>query len=89
MDIKAEKLELIQAIINIEDISVLKKVKKLIAKHTYDWFDDLTGEQQQSVLIGLEQADRGEGIPHEEAMIRLGLTKAVDSGSSVNQSKNK
>jgi predicted transcriptional regulator len=84
MDIKAEKLELIQAIINIEDISVLKKVKKLIAKQTHDWFDDLTEEQQQSVLIGLEQADRGEGIPHEEAMVRLGLAKASDTESSAN-----
>ena len=38
-----------------------------------DWFDGLTEEQQQGVLRGLEQADRGEGMPHEEAMIRLGL----------------
>jgi len=38
-----------------------------------DWFDDLTEEQQQGVLRGLAQADRGDGIPHEEAMIRLGL----------------
>jgi hypothetical protein len=73
MDIKAEKLELIRAIINIEDINVLKKVKKMIAKHTPDWFDELTKEQQQDILIGLEQADRGEGILHEEALIRLGL----------------
>jgi predicted transcriptional regulator len=83
MDIKAEKLELIRAIINIEDISVLKKVKKLIAKQTYDWFDELTEEQQRSVLRGLEQADRGEGMPHEEALIRLGL-----SSSSVTKHKN-
>ena len=39
----------------------------------HDWFDDLTEDQQQSVLSGLEQADKGEGIPHEEAIIRLGL----------------
>ncbi|MFI5136620.1 MAG: hypothetical protein ACHQIM_02255 [Sphingobacteriales bacterium] len=73
MDIKTEKLELIQAILNIEDVSVLKKVKKLIARQTHDWFDDLTEEQQQDVITGLEQADRGEGIPHEEAIKLLGL----------------
>ena len=38
-----------------------------------DWFDELTIEQQQSILIGLDQLDNGEFITHEEAMIRLGL----------------
>jgi hypothetical protein len=88
MDIKAEKLELIRAITNIEDISVLKKVKKLIAKQTYDWFDELTEEQQQSVLRGLEQADRGEGIPHEEALIRLGLSFSSVTGHKNSSAKN-
>lgn len=76
MDINAEKLELIQAIINIDDISVLKKVKKLIAKLSPDWFDELTEEQQQDAFRAIEQADRGECIPHEEAMKRLGLLEA-------------
>jgi predicted transcriptional regulator len=75
MDIQAEKLELMQAILNIEDIGLIKKVKKLISKRaeSHDWFDDLTDEQQQSVMRGLEQADRGEFISHEEASARLGL----------------
>ncbi len=75
MDIQAEKLELIQAIIDIEDISLIRKIKKLIFKQPQspDWFDDLTIEQQRSVETALEQLDRGEGIPHEEAMRLLGL----------------
>lgn len=39
----------------------------------HDWFDDLTEEQQQDVFTAIEQLDNGEGIPHEEAIIRLGL----------------
>lgn len=73
MDIQAEKLNLVKAILDIEDVSLIKKVKKLLKKSDHDWFDDLTEEQQQGVMRGLEQADRGEGIPHEEAMARLGL----------------
>jgi hypothetical protein len=49
-----------------------------------DWFDELTEEQQQDVLIAIEQADRGEGIPHEEAMLRLRLTNATDSENAGN-----
>jgi len=73
MDLQAEKLSLVQAILDIEDISMIKKVKKIIKKADHDWFDDLTEEQQQDVIIGLEQADRGETITHEEAIARLGL----------------
>jgi hypothetical protein len=73
MDIQAEKLELVQAILNIDDVSVIKKIKNLLKKREHDWFDDLTDEQQESIKRGLEEADRGELISHEEAMARLGL----------------
>ena len=75
MDIQAEKLELMQAILNIEDIGLIKKVKKLLSKpaESHDWFDDLTEQQQQAVDEAIAELDRGEGIPHEEVMRRLCL----------------
>ncbi len=73
MDLQAEKLKLVQAVLNINDINIIKEVENLLKSHDHDWFDDLSEEQQQSVLRGLAQADRGEGIPHEEAIARLGL----------------
>jgi len=73
MDLQAEKLSLVQAVLDIEDINVIEEIKNLLKKREHDWFDDLTEEQQQSVMRGLEQADRGETISHEEAMKRLGL----------------
>lgn len=73
MDIRAEKLELVQAILNIDDVSVIKKIKNLLKKREHDWFDDLTDEQQESIKRGLEEAGRGELISHKEAMARLGL----------------
>ena len=73
---------MVQAILDIEDINLIKKVKKILKKADHDWFDDLTEEQQESVRRGLEQADRGEGIPHEEAMIRLGLIEPPDPNNS-------
>jgi hypothetical protein len=73
MDLQAEKLKLVQAILNIDDVDMIKKVKQIFKKSDHDWFDDLTEKQQQSVMKSLEQLDRGEGIPHEEAIARLGL----------------
>jgi len=46
---------------------------KMNEEENDDWFDELSEEQQASVLKGLEQADSGLGITHEEAIIRLEL----------------
>jgi len=73
MNIKEEKLKLIQTILDIESIGLIKDLQNYIATYDVDWFDGLTEHQQQSVMRGLEQADRGEGIPHEEVMKRFGL----------------
>lgn len=73
MDLQAEKLKLVQAVLNIDDISLIKEVGNLLKSKSHDWFDDLSDDQQQSVMRGIEQADRGETITHEEAMAKLGL----------------
>ena len=73
MDIQAEKLSLVQAVLDIEDISLIKEIKSLLKNRSHDWFDDLSDEQQQSVMKSLEKLDRGEGVPHKEAVARLGL----------------
>ena len=33
-----------------------------------DWFDELNDEQQQIVLEGIDQANKGEVIPHSEVV---------------------
>jgi predicted transcriptional regulator len=73
MDLQAEKLRLIQAILNIEDISVIKDIESLLKIEGPDWFGTISENQQQSVLQGLEQAERGETITHKEAIEKLGL----------------
>lgn len=73
MDLQAEKLKLIQAILNIDDINVLKDIENLLKIEGPDWFDAMSESQRQSVLRGLEEADRGEIISHKEAIEKLGL----------------
>jgi predicted transcriptional regulator len=36
-----------------------------------DWFDELSLEQQDDILIGLLEADNGETIPHSEAVTKF------------------
>ncbi len=73
MDLQAEKLSLVQAVLDIEDMSLIKEIKRLLKNRSHDWFDDLSEDQQRSVKISLEKLDKDVGIPHQEAVARLGL----------------
>ncbi|MEO8885692.1 MAG: hypothetical protein ABI367_06485 [Mucilaginibacter sp.] len=73
MNLQAEKLKLVQAVLNIDDLGLIKEVETLLKNREGDWFDDLSEEQQQSAIRGMAQADRGETISHKEAVARLGL----------------
>jgi hypothetical protein len=49
-----------------------------------NWFNELTGKQQQFVLRGLAQANRRDGVQHEEVMLSFGFTTASGSEGSAN-----
>lgn len=65
MDIKAEKLDLIQWLIQLTDENVIAKIKKL-RKEDADWWDSLSTEEANAIREGLDELDRGEGIPHDQ-----------------------
>lgn len=73
MDLQAEKLKLVQAVLNIDSLRLIKEVEALLISPEQDWFDNLNAATQRSIMRGLEQADRGETISHQEAIARLGL----------------
>jgi len=73
MNLQAEKLKLVQAVLDIEDVGLIKALEDLLKINEQDWFDDLSDDQQKSVMRGIAQADRGKTISHQEAAARLGL----------------
>ena len=73
MDLQAEKLKLVQAVLNIQDIDLVIELEELLKGHDTDWFENLDSDQQQSIMRGLDQANKGETISHKEAIARLGL----------------
>lgn len=72
MDLQAEKLNLLQSILNINDEGLIMDIKAFLSDRKTDWFDELSKEQQKDVLEGLEQADKGETISHAEAIKLFG-----------------
>jgi predicted transcriptional regulator len=72
MDLQAEKLNILQTIMNTTDEGLIMDVKAVLFDRKVDWFDELSDEQQKDVLEGLAEADRGETIPHAEVVKLFG-----------------
>ena len=70
MDIQAEKLGLIKWLTDIEEPAVLQKLIALKNDQQSDWWDLIDDEERAEIEEGLAEADRGEGIPHEEVMAK-------------------
>ena len=60
MNIRLEKLELMKMLMETENPSVLKAIRKIFQKEEKDWWDDLTEEQKEFLEESLKQADNGE-----------------------------
>lgn len=71
MDLKAEKLNVLQQIINSDDMNLIMDIKSLIDNREVDWFDGLSKSQQDDVTEGLDQLDTGNFFSHEEAKTRF------------------
>ncbi|MEN0055702.1 MAG: hypothetical protein AAGC65_18635, partial [Mucilaginibacter sp.] len=68
MDLQAEKLDLLQTIMNTNDEGLIMDVKAFLLNRKADWFDELNDVQQKDVLVGLAQADRGETVAHADVV---------------------
>ena len=68
MDIKAEKLELIQWLAGVRDMGIIKEFINLKKSKEVDWWNTISAEERAEILEGIAQADKGEVIPHEEVM---------------------
>lgn len=67
IDILDEKLQLIQWLSTVEDISVIEKLLKIRNEETKDWWHSISEEEQTSIEKGIMDADKQNVVPHSEA----------------------
>ncbi len=67
LNIQSKKLELIQWLSTLEDLSVLNKILDLKKQETKDWWKLISDEEKQSIENGLEDADAGKLNSHSKA----------------------
>ncbi len=69
MDIQAEKIALIQDLLNTEDIQIIKAIKSIFAlNHSSKEWSDLPDEVISDIKESLKQLKNGQGISHETAL---------------------
>jgi len=71
MDVIKLRTDLHTMIDHITDSEVLNAIKTLLSGKTAkqaDWWDTITEEERIEIIKGLEEADKGEVIPHEKVM---------------------
>ena len=71
MDFQAEKLSLIEWIAGLNDPNTLKEFISLKKSKEVDWWDEISEAERTAINEGLDQLERGEGIPHEQVMNEL------------------
>ena len=62
MDLNAEKLELIQKIVETKDTAILKKIRTLFDEVDKTVWEELTPEQQEEINIGIQNENRGDVV---------------------------
>jgi len=67
LNIQNKKIELIQWLSTIEDISVLEKIMELRKHQNKDWYNSISENEKQSIEMGLEDAESGKLNPHSTA----------------------
>ncbi len=65
--IQERKLELIQWLSLVDDVSLLDKVSDLKEQSTRDWWDEISEAERESVSKGLQDAEVGRFRPHSDA----------------------
>jgi predicted transcriptional regulator len=74
MHLQSRKYDLIQALVKIQDIGLIEKLETAINSYKHegsDWWDEISADNKDAIMEGIQQLDNGEGIPHEEARRRI------------------
>ena len=67
MNIQAEKLELVRLILETDNPGILASIKRIFARsEQVDFWDGIPQYQKDEILIGIEEAEKGETVAFDE-----------------------
>jgi len=66
-NIQEKKLELMQWLSVVDDVSLIEKVAKVRDESVSDWWNEISEAEKESIAIGIKEADAGVLKPHSDA----------------------
>lgn len=72
MDIQLEKIELMKLLLETENPSILKSIKKIFQKEQKDWWDELPNSAKEGIKEGLEDIKNGKVVSYDEVKKQFG-----------------
>ncbi len=67
MNIQTEKLEIMRLILETENPTILESIKRLFKKESSgDFWTTLSQEQQNEILDGLDEIEKGETVNYDD-----------------------
>lgn len=67
LNIQTRKLELIQWLSSLNDVSIIEKITAIRIDETKDWWHTILELEKQSIDNGIEDADNGKLNTHAQA----------------------
>lgn len=67
INLQEKKLELIQWLSTLDDVSIIEKIMKLRNRAKADWWNEISREEKASILQGIKDAELNNTKPHSEA----------------------
>lgn len=74
MKLQAQKLELVQLILNTNQPNLLERVSKILKQEKeIDWWDELPLSIQQAIKEGIKEAEQGKTVSNADVMKEVRL----------------
>ena len=69
MNIQAQKMEIIEMILETKNSLVLESIKMLLKKESFvDFWETLPQDQKDDILLGIEEIETGNTVDFEDFM---------------------
>ena len=63
MDLQTSKIELAKLILEIDNQTIIDKITQLLKSQKQDFWLELSDKEKESIQLGIDQLDKGEGVP--------------------------
>jgi hypothetical protein len=67
LNLQSTKIELIQWLTTIENVSILQKIIEIRKRDNQDWWDSISTDEKESINEGIKDANSGRLKPNSEA----------------------